>query len=113
MPILYLTRLRRPAAILLLGVLISCTAQADEAFIIGVDTHLMNKTTSSAKALQLLEAAGVDSVRDDAYWSSAEPRRGTMKIEPAWQSYLGKAQEHRLRPLLVLGYGNPFYENYA
>jgi hypothetical protein len=36
-----------------------------------------------------------------------------MRIEPAWQAYLSKAQEHHLRPLLVLGYGNPFYDNYA
>jgi hypothetical protein len=113
MPITRLTRLRRPLTVLLLGLFISCSSIADDSFIIGVDTHLMNKTTTSAKALQLLEAAGVDSVRDDAYWSSAEPRRGLMRIEPAWQAYLSKAQEHHLRPLLVLGYGNPFYDNYA
>ncbi|MFK3800043.1 hypothetical protein [Pseudomonas sp. NPDC088444] len=113
MPITRLTRLRRPLKILLLSWVISGSALADDGFIIGVDTHLMNKSTTSAKALQLLEAAGVDSVRDDAYWSSAEPRRGLMRIEPAWQAYLSKAQEHHLRPLLVLGYGNPFYDNYA
>jgi hypothetical protein len=109
----YLPRLRRPSAVLLLGLLISCITRADEAFIIGVDTHLMNKPGTSVRALQLLKAAGVDSVRDDAYWSSAEPRRGSLKIEPSWQSFLSAAQENRLRPLLVLGYGNPFYENYA
>lgn len=98
---------------LLLGLFTNCAASGDDTFIIGVDTHLMNKSTSSAKALKLLQAAGVDSVRDDAYWSSAEPRRNVMKIEPAWQAYLSQAQEHQLRPLLVLGYGNPFYDNYA
>ena len=113
MPITRLTRLRRRLSVLLLGCVISGSAVADDAFIIGVDTNLMNRSTPSAKALQLLEAAGVDSVRDDAYWSSAEPRRGRMRIEPAWQAYLSKAQEHHLRPLLVLGYGNPFYDYYA
>lgn len=96
-----------------ISLLTSCLAGADERFIIGVDTHLMNKSSSSAKALQLLEEAGVDSVRDDAYWSTAEPRRGLLRIDPAWQAYLSKAQEHRLRPLLVLGYGNTYYGNYA
>lgn len=113
MSIMRLTRLRRPFPLLLLGLLLNCAASADDTFIIGVDTHLMNKNTSPAKALQLLQAAGVDSVRDDAYWSSAEPRRGLMKIEPSWRTYLDQTQEHQLRPLLVLGYGNPFYDNYA
>ncbi|WP_234407707.1 hypothetical protein [Pseudomonas bohemica] len=113
MPIMRLTRLRRPFLLLLLGLFLNCAAGADDTFILGVDTHLMNRNTLPAKALQLLQDAGVDSVRDDAYWSSAEPRRGLMKIEPSWQTYLGQTQEHRLRPLLVLGYGNPFYDNYA
>jgi hypothetical protein len=107
------TLLRKPLTVLLLNLLLSCMAVADERFIIGVDTHLMNKSSSSAKALQLLEEAGVDSVRDDAYWSTAEQRRGQLRIDPAWQAYLSKAREHRLRPLLVLGYGNPNYGNYA
>lgn len=113
MPITHLTRLRRPFTVLLLSWGMCGAVLADDSFIIGVDTHLMNKNTSPAKALQLLQAAGVDSVRDDAYWSSAEPRRGLMKIEPSWQTFLSQAQEHRLRPLLVLGYGDPFYDNYA
>ncbi|WP_341523419.1 hypothetical protein AABC73_09870 [Pseudomonas sp. G.S.17] len=103
----------RPLTMLVICLFMSCMAIADERFIIGVDTHLMNKSSSSAKALQLLEEAGVDSVRDDAYWSTAEPRRGMLRIDPAWQAYLSKAQEHRLRPLLVLGYGNTYYSNYA
>ncbi|OUM71338.1 hypothetical protein AUC60_23740 [Pseudomonas caspiana] len=104
---------RRPMTLFLLSLLLSCTATADERFIIGVATHLMNKNGPSAKALQMLEAAGVDSVRDDAYWSIAEPHRGQLHIDPAWQAYLSKAREHKLRPLLVLGYGNPNYGNYA
>jgi hypothetical protein len=103
----------RLLTVLVISLLMSCMAAADDRFIIGVDTHLMNKSSSSAKALQLLEEAGVDSVRDDAYWSTAEPRRGLLRIDPAWQAYLSKAQEHRLRPLLVLGYGNTYYDNYA
>lgn len=99
--------------VLLLSLFFSARALAEEAFIIGVATDLMNRSASSSKAMQLLEEAGVDSVRDDAYWSIAEPRRGQLRIDPAWQTYLSKAREHRLRPLLVLGYGSPFYGNYA
>lgn len=104
---------RQPLSIFLLSLLMSCTAAANEPFIIGVATHLMNKGGSSADILQMLQAAGVDSVRDDVYWSIAEPRRGQLHIDTGWQAFLGKAREYNLRPLLVLGYGNPNYANYA
>lgn len=104
---------RQSLGLFLLSLLLSFTAAADDRFIIGVATHLMNKNGPSAKALQMLAEAGVDSVRDDAYWSIAEPRRGQLHIDPTWQTYLSKAQEHNLRPLLVLGYGNSNYANYA
>lgn len=103
---------RKPLTLCLLGLLLSSTAAADERFIIGVATHLMNRNGPSAKALQLLEAAGVDSVRDDGYWSIAEPYRGQLQIDPAWQAYLDEAKQHTLRPLLVLGYGNPDYVSF-
>lgn len=97
----------------LLSLFIAQSASSEEAFIIGVDTQLMNNNSASALALKLLEEAGVNSVRDDAYWTTVEPKRGFMRIDPAWQAYLSKARDHRLRPLLVLGYGSPFYDNYA
>lgn len=88
-------------------------ALGEQAFIIGVDTHLMNTEGASAHVLKLLEDAGVGSVRDDAYWARVEARRGALRIPPAWRLYLDQAKERRLRPLLVLGYGSPFYDNYA
>lgn len=104
----------RPLLMLLLASLFyTACAPAEEPFIIGVATDLMNKAASPARTLQLLEDAGVDSVRDDAWWPVAEPQRGALRIDPAWQTYVSKAREHRLRPLLVLGYGSPFYDNYA
>lgn len=106
-------RWRQTFMALLLSLTWGQWASGEEDFIIGVDTHLLNNDSASAKALQMLEQAGVNSVRDDAYWTTVEPRRGQLRITPAWQSYLSKAREHRLRPLLVLGYGSPFYENYA
>ncbi|RRV05771.1 hypothetical protein EGJ27_18360 [Pseudomonas sp. v388] len=106
-------RWRRILMALLLSLWWGLPASGEEAFIIGVDTHLMNTNGASALALKLLEEAGVGSVRDDAYWTSVEPRRAALRIPPSWQAYLSKAREHRVRPLLVLGYGSPFYENYA
>lgn len=104
---------RTPLALCLLSLLLSGTAAADERFIIGVATHLMNKHGLSAKALQLLEAAGVDSVRDDAWWPIAAPHHGKLQIDPAWQTYLNKTQAYKLRPLLVLNDGNANYVSFV
>lgn len=108
-----LTTSRRQLTLFLTGLLFSFSAMGDEPFIIGVGTHLLNKSSPLASAMQLIRNAGIDSVRDDAYWSTAEPRRGQLHIDSVWQAYLNEAQEHRLHPLLVLGYGNPFYDNNA
>lgn len=106
-------RWRRTLMALLLSLWWGLSASGEEAFIIGVDTHLMNNDSASAPILKLLDDAGIGSIRDDAYWTSVEARRGVLRIPSAWQTYLSKAREHRLRPLLVLGYGSPFYDNYA
>jgi hypothetical protein len=106
-------RWRRTLVAALLSLCWGQSALGEEAFIIGVDTHLMNNDGASAHVLKLLEDAGIGSIRDDAYWARVEPRRGVLQIPPNWQSYLSNVREHRLRPLLVLGYGNPFYDNYA
>lgn len=108
-----LTTSRQQLTLFLTSLFLSAAAMGDESFIVGVGTHLLNKNGSSATAMKLISDAGIDSVRDDAYWSTAEPRRGQLHIDPAWKAWLSKAHEHRLRPLLVLGYGNPFYGNNA
>jgi len=107
------TSSRQQLTLFLTGLLFNLTAMGDEPFIVGVGTHLFNKNSSPASAMRLIRDAGIDSVRDDAYWSTVEPRRGLLHLDPAWPAYLSKAQEHRLRPLLILGYGNQFYDNSA
>lgn len=98
---------------LLAGLFLSFSVMADEPFIIGVGTHLFNTDNASSKAMKLIRDAGIDSVRDDAFWSTAEPRRGQLHIDTVWQSYLSQAEDHHLRPLLILGYGNQFYNDNA
>ncbi|MBA1231679.1 hypothetical protein G7013_18700 [Pseudomonas viridiflava] len=106
-------RRRRSLTAFLLGLLTSLAATGEDQFIIGVDAQLMNSDGMTTPVLELLERAGINSVRDSAYWTSVEPKRGFMRIDPAWQSYLKKVRKHRSRPLLVLGYGSPFHENHA
>lgn len=106
-------RRRRSLTVFLLGLFTSLFATGEEQFIIGVDTQLMSSDRLPTQALELLERAGVNSVRDSAYWTHVEPRRGFLRIDPLWQAYLTRVRQHHLRPLLMLGYGSPFYDNHA
>lgn len=97
----------------LISLFMNGAVQADEPFIIGVGTHLLNANKPSTTAMQLVGNAGIQSVRDDAFWSTAEPRPGQLQIAPAWKTYLANAQAQQLSTLLILGYGNQFYDNNA
>ena len=107
------TRSRQRLSLLFMGLLFSFSARAEEPFIIGVGTHLLNKSGSLTSAMKLIADAGITSVRDDAYWSTVEPRKGQMHIDSVWTKYMNEAAARRLSPLLVLGYGNPFYDDNA
>ncbi|WP_397452437.1 hypothetical protein [Pseudomonas sp. NA-150] len=110
---LNLSRSGQCLMLVLTSLFFSFPALADDPFIVGVGTHLFNKSSYPPSLMKMIRDAGIDSVRDDAYWSTAEPRRGQLHIDASWQSYLGDARQYRLRPLLVLDYGNPFYDNNA
>jgi hypothetical protein len=110
---LNLSRSRQYLMPVLMSLCFCCPALADDPFIVGVGTHLFNKSSYPSSLMKMIREAGIDSVRDDAYWSTAEPRRGQLHIDASWQSYLADAKENNLRPLLVLDYGNPFYDNNA
>lgn len=107
------TRPRRRSTLLAVGLMLSFSALADEPFVIGIGTHFLNKSEPLSNVMKLITDAGITSIRDDAYWSTAEPRRGQMHIDPAWMSFLNQTQEHHITPLLVLGYGNPSYDDNA
>ena len=62
-------------------------ADADAPFIVGVATHSMNNTAQPLRSLQMASAAGVTSVRDDAFWSTAEPTAGQLQIVAPWRAW--------------------------
>lgn len=98
---------------LLLGLVTLGHARAADNFIVGVGTHLLNGSGPLARSAQLMGEAGVVSVRDDLFWSTAEQQPGHLLIIPNWQRYLLALRDRQLGNLLILGYGNPYYENGA
>ncbi|MDY7559565.1 hypothetical protein QN382_09540 [Pseudomonas sp. 10B1] len=105
------TRSRPYLMLFLIGLLLSFPVMADEPFIIGVGTQLLNKKGSLTDVMKLITDAGITSVRDDALWSTVEPKRGQLHIDSVWLNYLSETRTRLISPLLVLGYGNPLYDD--
>ncbi|HXQ99406.1 MAG TPA: hypothetical protein VN798_03345 [Pseudomonas sp.] len=96
--------------LLLVSLFVANIATA-EPFIVGVATHSMNNLGQPLRSLELASGAGVTSVRDDAFWSTAEPSPGELQIIPQWRSWLSKANALNMAPMVILGYGTSFNGN--
>lgn len=104
--------LRRTLGLLLAGSLSCATATAAEApFILGISTHLMNHDRSVNKPLKLAADAGFNSVKDDIFWSTAEPSPNRLRITPQWRNYLQTASGLNMSRLAILGYSTYFHDN--
>lgn len=82
-----------------------------EPFIVGVATHSMNNLAQPLRSLELASSAGATSVRDDAFWSTAEPAPRELRIIPQWRAWLNTANALNLAPMVILGYGTAFNGN--
>lgn len=106
-------RTRLPAALLfctLLGDASPCWSTSPELFILGVGTHLTREPRPIDQILDRLAEAGVSSFRDDAEWSRVEQERGVLNIPPQWDLLTNAAIKRGIKPLLILDYGNKFYD---
>ncbi len=97
--------------LLLLSCLTLATAAVADPFIIGVATHSMNNMAQPLRSLELASEAGIASVRDDAFWSTAEPAAGQLRVISQWRTWLSKANGLDLSPMVILGYGTSFNHN--
>ena len=84
---------------------------AEEPFILGIGTHLMNFDASPRKPLELAAQAGITSLKDDAFWSTAEPAPNQLRIAPSWRNYLNAAATLDLSRLTILDYSTLFHDN--
>jgi hypothetical protein len=98
-------------SLLLLSCLILTRITAADPFIVGVATHSMNNLAQPLRSLELASVAGITSVRDDAFWSTAEPTPKQLRIIPQWRAWLNTASALDLRTMVILGYGTSFNGN--
>lgn len=91
-------------------IMASTPARAEPPFVLGVATHLTRQPRPIDQNLDALAAAGVMSLRDDAGWGRVERERGVLKIPAQWDEVIDGAVKRGIEPLLILDYGNNFYD---
>jgi hypothetical protein len=99
------------AGLLCLGGLLCGAADAQDSFILGITTHLMNFDTPPRPLLKLAADGGVNALKDDAFWSTAEPEPNQLRIVPWWRNYLSTAKSLGLSRLTILDYSTSFHDN--
>lgn len=91
-------------------IMASTPARAEPPFVLGVATHLTRQPRPIDQNLDALAAAGIMSLRDDAGWGRVERERGVLKIPAQWDEVIDGAVARGIEPLLILDYGNNFYD---
>jgi hypothetical protein len=78
---------------------------ADDAFIVGVGTHV-----TSDHGLDMMAEAGVTWLREDIHWDEVERQKGVLQMPARYERYVAEALRRGIKPDLILCYGNPLYD---
>lgn len=101
--------------ILIAAALMACSFPAlsaeEKPFIGGVCVHVIDNPDQQDSQLDLAKRIGFSSVRADVFWKKAEKVKGKIQIPEEWDRFVNHALERGLQPLLIIDYGNPFYDN--
>lgn len=73
---------------------------------LGVNIHFTGRQDAQVKKIA---EAGFRFVRMDFHWSSIETRKGEYSFK-AYDELVESLAEHKIRPLFILDYGNPLYD---
>jgi hypothetical protein len=84
---------------------------AETPFLLGVCTHFSGGKGQLNQDLKLIQDAGFNSVREDLPWKEIERQKGTLSMPPAFDTIIDRIIGAGLKPLVILDYGNPFYDN--
>ncbi|MBN1512912.1 MAG: hypothetical protein JXB13_12935 [Phycisphaerae bacterium] len=82
-------------------------------FWVGVGTHVGKQFEgySDTTTLQRVAEAGAHSIRDEIYWAQVEREKGQLRIPDYVESYVSACRGRGIAPLILLGYGNPLYDD--
>jgi polysaccharide biosynthesis protein PslG len=81
---------------------------------VGAAIHFANRDANVPAITQMVQRAGLTSWRASLVWAAIEREKGHYVLPPPYARVVEQAREAKVRglhPLLLLGYGNPLYEN--
>jgi polysaccharide biosynthesis protein PslG len=91
--------------------LLATLARAQTGFNIGVSVHLAAHPATLPGQLSLIGQAGATSVRDDVSWDHIEMEKDHLVMPSGFDDLVNQAVKANLQPLLILDYGNGFYDS--
>lgn len=77
---------------------------------VSVQTHFAFGGSWSTDLLPLVQNVGAADIRDEAYWSSIEPTKGSY-VWPSQFDYLNRLAPDNISPMVIVDYGNPNYDS--
>ncbi len=84
--------------------------QRDESFITGSGARHWRAPSAVEETLQLAAHAGLLAAREEVNWAETEQERGKLAVTAETDFYLPEEMRHGIAPLVILTYGNKFYD---
>lgn len=78
---------------------------------IGVSCHISTGLELPQKSKELIKGGGFGWIRDEVPWKYVETRKGTLSIPVSNKNAIEELYESGAKILLILDFGNPFYED--
>jgi hypothetical protein len=95
---------------LLFCFLCAATSRAQSSLDIGISVHLAGNPGMVPGQLSLIREAGSNSIRDDVDWGHIEMEKDHLVMPSGFDNLVNQALKANVQPLLILDYGNPFYD---
>jgi hypothetical protein len=100
------------AVLFLLAAAGNLSAQAPQpGFRVGVCTHFSQDKGLLDANLAVARQTGVTTIRDEVGWGALERTKDQLAMPEEFDRYVNGAVEAGIEPLLILDYGNRFYDN--
>ena len=80
-------------------------------FQVGACTHFSQGKGILDLNLDSLKSAGIGAIRDEVGWGSVEREQGQLAMPESFDTYVRQAAARRVNVLLILDYGNRFYDD--
>jgi polysaccharide biosynthesis protein PslG len=95
----------------LLALFCPAVVRAQSRFYVGISVHLAAQTAMLPGQLSLIVQAGASSIRDDVGWDHIELEKDRLVMPAGFDDLVNQALKANVQPLLILDYGNRFYDS--